>query len=137
MMFDKTDILKRLQNGETAEAIAKEMSDTLNDAISEQKAIEAKRVEEEKARKLEEDRVYATKREAICKIIDAVIEFADASEDEAIVAEMQNVDPDKMVQIFDEILELEHSLQQIARLEFPKVDKKVDYNILRLLGEMF
>ena len=139
-MFDKTDILARLQNGETAEAIAKEMSDTLNDAISEQKAIEAKRLEEEKAleaKKLEEDRVYAAKREAMCKVIDAVIEFADASKDEEIVAEMQNVDPDKMVRVFDEILELEHSFQQIARLEFPKVDKKVDYNIFRALGELF
>ena len=144
-MFDKTDILKRLQNGETAEDIAKEMSDALNDAMSEQKAIEAKRIEEEKAleaKRAEEDRVYAAKREAVCEIIDGFSDFLIAGGNEDLIAEMQNVDPDKMVRMFDDMIEFASGLERLAQLQFPRAEKKVtvrsDDEVLRsFLKDMF
>ena len=133
-MFDKTDILKRLQNGETAEDIAKEMSDALNDAMSEQKALEAKRAEE--------DRIYAAKREAVCSIIDGFGDFLIAGGDEDLIAEMQNVDPDKMVRMFDDMIEFASGLERLAQLQFPKAEKRVvvrsDDEVLRsFLKDMF
>lgn len=144
-MFDKTDILARLQNGETAEAIAKEMSDALNDAMSEQKAIEAKRAEEEKAleaQRAEEDRIYAAKREAVCEIIDGFCDFLIAGDNEDMVAEMQKVDPDKIVRMFDEMIEFASGLERLAQLQFPKAEQKVtvrsDDEVLRsFLKDMF
>ena len=144
-MFDKTDILARLQNGETAEDIAKEMSDALNDAMSEQKAIEAKRIEEEKAleaKRNEEDRIYAAKREAVCEIIDGFSDFLIASGNEDLIAEMQNVDPDKMVRVFDDMIEFASGLERLSQLQFPRAEKKVtvrsDDEVLRsFLKDMF
>ena len=40
-MFNQEEILKRLQNGETSEAIAKEMSDALNEAVKAKEAADA------------------------------------------------------------------------------------------------
>lgn len=144
-MFDKTDILKRLQNGETAEDIAKEMSDALNDAMSEQKALEAKRAEEEKAleaKRAEEDRIYAAKREAVCSIIDGFGDFLIAGGNEDLIAEMQNVDPDKMVRMFDDMIEFASGLERLAQLQFPKAEKKVtvrsdDEVLKQFLKDMF
>lgn len=51
-MFSKEDILKRLRAGEEAEAIANEMADTINSAISEYKQTEE---EEKRKRKLFEE----------------------------------------------------------------------------------
>ena len=144
-MFDKTDILKRLQNGETAEAIAKEMSDALNEAMSEQKAIEVKRIEKEKAleaKRAEEDRIYAAKREAVCSIIDGFSDFLIAAGDEDLIAEMQNVDPDKMVRVFDEMIECAQGLERLAQLQFPRAKQKVvvrsdDEVLKQFLKDMF
>ena len=133
-MFSKADILARLQNGETAEAIAKEMSDALNDAMSEQ----AKRAEEEKAleaKRAEEDRIYAAKREAVCCIIDGFCDFVVASGDDDMLAELQNVDPDKMVRVFDEMIELAKSFDRLKHLEFPRVEKNDGW--VKLFAEMF
>lgn len=138
-MFDKADILKRLQNGETAEDIAKEMSDALNEAMSEQKAEEAKRLEEEKAleaKRAEEDRIYASKREAVCEIIDGFCDFAVANGDDEFLAELQNVDPDKMVRMLDEMIELAKSFDRLKHLEFPRVEKNDD-TWIKLFAEMF
>ena len=140
-MFDKTDILKRLQNGETAEAIAKEMSDALNEAMSEQKAI----AEEKKAleaKRAEEDRIYAAKREAVCSIIDGFCDFLMASDNADLVAEMQEVDPDKMVRMLDNMIEFASGLERLTQLQFPKVEQKVtvrsDDEVLRnFLNSMF
>lgn len=138
-MFSKADILARLQNGETAEDIAKEMSDALNEAMSEQKAEEAKRLEEEKAleaKRAEEDRIYAAKREAVCEIIDGFCDFVVASGDDDMLAELQNVDVDKMVRMIDEMLELAHSMARLKTLEFPRVEKNDD-GWVKLFAEMF
>ena len=140
-MFNKTDILTRLQNGETAEAIAKEMSDALNEAMSEQKAI----AEEKKAleaKRAEEDRIYAAKREAVCSIIDGFCDFLMASDNADMVAEMQGVDPDKMVRMLDNMIEFASGLERLTQLQFPKVEQKVavrsDDEVLRnFLNSMF
>ena len=125
-MFDKADILAKLQNGATADAIADEFVNALNAAEKELKELEAKRAEEEKA---EEDRIYAAKREAVCEIIDGFCDFVVASGDDEMLAELQNVDVDKMVRMFDEMIEmieLSRSMARLKNLEFPKVENDED-----------
>ena len=122
-MFDKADILAKLQNGATADAIADEFVSALNAAEKELKELEAKRAEEEKA---EEDRIYAAKREAVCEIIDGFCDFVVASGDDDMLAELQNVDVDKMVRMFDELIELTRSMARLKNLEFPKVENDED-----------
>ena len=117
-MFDKADILAKLQNGATAETIADEFVSALNAAEKELKELEAK----EAAEKAEEDRIHAAKREAVCEIIDGFCDFVIASGDEEMLAELQNVDPDKMVQMFDEMFELTRSMARLKNLEFPKAE---------------
>lgn len=129
-MFDKTDILARLQNGETVDAIAKEMTEALNAAAAEQEALEAKRAEEEKAleaKRAEEDRVYAAKREAVCEIIDGFCDFAVAGGYDELVAELQNVDVDKMLWMFDEMIELALRMERLKTVEYPKVSHSGDW----------
>ena len=122
-MFDKADILAKLQNGATADAIADEFVSALNAAEKELKELEAKRAEKEKA---EEDRIYAAKREAVCEIIDGFCDFVVASGDDDMLAELQNVDVDKMVRMFDEMIELAHSMARLKNLEFPKEENDED-----------
>ena len=122
-MFDKADILAKLQNGATADAIADEFVSALNAAEKELKELEAKRAEEEKA---EEDRTYAAKREAVCEVIDGLCDFVVASGDDEMLAELQNVDVDKMVRMFDEMIELSRSMARLKNLEFPKVENDED-----------
>ena len=127
-MFDKTDILARLQNGETAEDIAKEMSDALNDAMSEQKALEAKRVEEEKAleaKRNEEMRVYNAKREAMMGIIDAFCDYAVAAGNDELLEGLHEVDPDEVMAMMDEMMGIVMALEKVKHLQFPKAEKKV------------
>ena len=127
MSFDKAAILARLQNGETVDAIAQEMSEALNAAKAENDALEARRMEEEKAleaKRAEEDRIHAAKREAVCVIIDGFSDYLIASGDEDLLAELQNVDPDKIVQMFDEMIEVTQSLARLKELEFPKAKDK-------------
>lgn len=67
-MFSKEDILKRLRAGEEAEAIANEMADTINSAISEYKQTEE---EEKRKRKLfEEARLHDAH-----AVVDAICNF--------------------------------------------------------------
>ena len=122
-MFDKADILAKLQNGATADAIADEFVSALNAAEKELKELEAKRAEEEKA---EEDRIYAAKREAVCEIIDGFCDFVVASGDDEMLAELQNVDVDKIVRMFDEMIELSRGMMRLKNLEFPKVENDED-----------
>ena len=122
-MFDKADILAKLQNGATADAIADEFVNALNAAEKELKELEAKRAEEEKA---EEDRIYAAKREAVCEIIDGFCDFVVASGDDEMLAELQNVDVDKMVRMFDELIGLTRSMARLKNLEFPKAENDED-----------
>lgn len=121
-MFDKADILAKLQNGATADAIADEFVNALNAAEKELKELEAKRAEEEK----KESRIYEAKREAVCEIIDGFCDFVIASGDDEMLAELQNVDLDKMVRMFDELIELSRSMARLKNLEFPKVENDED-----------
>lgn len=126
-MFDKAAILARLQKGEAIEDIANELADALNEADTEYRAKEAKRLEEAKAleaKRAEEDRVYEAKREAVCEIIDGFCDFVVAAGDDDMLDELQNVDIDKMVRMFDEMLALAKSFANIKTLEFPVMDTK-------------
>jgi secreted Zn-dependent insulinase-like peptidase len=145
MDINKADILKRLQSGESIEDIAKEMSTALNDAKDEFEILEAKRIEEEKnaeMKRAEENRIYAAKREAVCSIIDGFSDFLIAAGAEDLVAEMQNVDPDKMVRMFDEMIECAQGLERLTQLQFPRAKQKVvvrsdDEVLKQFLKDMF
>lgn len=136
-MFTKEDILARLQNGETTDTIAQEMTDALNAAATEYLALETKRIEEEKAleaKRAEEDRA---KREAICRMIDAFSDFLIAGGDEDLLAETQNIDPDKMVRMMDDMIEFAHGLEELKHIEFPRVEDKKKNSGLDLIYRMF
>lgn len=144
-MFDKTDILKRLQNGDTVDAIAQEMADALNAAASEKRDLDAKREAEEKAleaKRAEEDRIYAAKREAVCGIVDSLCDFAVAAGADDMLEELHKVDLDKMVRALDEMLEFASGLERLVQLQFPRAEKKVtvrsdDEVLQQFLKDMF
>ena len=107
MSFTKSDILARLQNGETADAIADEMATALNEA---QKAYS-----EEKA---ETTRVYNAKREAALGIIDALCDYMVAAGEEELLDELQEIDEDKIIEMLDGSIKLAKSLEALKNLEF-------------------
>ena len=117
-MFDKVDILARLQNGETLEDIAKEMTDALNDADQAFRESEAKRLEEEK-RASEQKRVRAAKSAAVDMILDAVCDYLVAAGEDKLLDEIQEVDTEKVIDLLDGTIEMAKSLEKLKGLEFP------------------
>lgn len=78
-MFNKDDILVRLQNGDSVDDIATEMANALNAAKTSYDEAEAKRIEEEKkleAEKANREARAKAKRVAITKMVDSIIELA-------------------------------------------------------------
>ena len=79
-MFNKDDILARLQNGDSVDEIATEMTNALNAAKTSYDEAEAKRIEEEKRiaeAQAKLDTEKATKRLAIQKLVDGFADLAD------------------------------------------------------------
>ena len=72
MSFTKQDILARLQNGDTVDDIAAEMTAALNEAEAEKKALDAK--------EKKETRVLAAKRAAVNDMLDALSDYLVAAE---------------------------------------------------------
>ena len=87
-MFTKEDILARLQNGETVDAIANEMANALNEAEAEKKAIDAEIAAKEK----EETRVLEAKRAAINDMLDAACDYLIASGESDFLEDLREVD---------------------------------------------
>ena len=114
-MFTKEDILTRLQNGETADAIANEMANALNEAQAEKKALDAEKV----AKAAEETRVLNAKRAAVDDMLDAVCDYLIAAGEEALVEEAKEIDTDKVIELLDGSIEMAKSLEQLKGLQFP------------------
>ncbi len=116
-MFDKADILARLQSGASADDIAKEMSDALNAA---QKAYE----ETAKA-----DAVMEAKREGMCAILGAVADYLlvlgmdEEAKDVAELAE-DNETVDGLIQKVDELVELAQAIDKLSLVQFAPIEKK-------------
>lgn len=128
-MFTKEDILARLQNGDSMDEIAKEMSDALNAANAEyqEETIKAN------AEKLEAERVMNAKRQAVDGMLDCLCDFLVAAGEEEMVEDLRDVDTDVVVDMLDSAVELAKTLEKLGNLEFtglpiplsiPKVEKK-------------
>ena len=120
-MFDKAKILARLQNGETLEDIAKEMTDALNDADQAFQESETKRLEEEK-RASEQKRVHAAKSAAVDMMLDAVCDYLVAAGEDKLLDEFQEVDTEKVIDLLDGTIEMAKSLEKLKGLEFPLME---------------
>lgn len=126
-MFTKEDILARLQNGETADTIANEMADMLNEAEAEKKVLDA----EADAKEKEEARVLEAKRVAVDDMLDAVCDYLVASGEGDLITEIKDIETDKVVEVLDDAIKIAKSLEKLKDLEFSffgdkPVAKKID-----------
>ena len=114
-MFTKEDILARLQNGETTDAIAAEMAAALNEAEAEKKALDAEKVAKEK----EETRVLEAKRAAVDDLLDAVCDYLVASGEGDLITDIKDIETDKIIEMLDDSIKIAKSLEKVKDLEFP------------------
>ena len=119
-MFTKEDILARLQNGETTDAIAAEMAAALNEAEAEKKALDAKKVAKEK----EETRALDAKRVAVDNMLDAVCDYLVASGEGDLITHIKDIETDKIIELFDDSIKMAKSLEKLKDLQFPLFDDK-------------
>ena len=119
-MFTKEDILARLQNGETTDAIAAEMAAALNEAEAEKKALDAKKVAKEK----EETRALDAKRVAVDNMLDAVCDYLVASGEGDLITHIKDIETDKIIELFDDSIKMAKSLEKWKDLQFPLFDDK-------------
>ena len=114
-MFTKEDILARLQNGETTDAIAAEMAAALNEAEAEKKALDAKKVAKEK----EKTRALEAKRAAVDNMLDAVCDYLVASGEGDLITDIKDIETDKVIEMLDDSIKIAKSLEKLKNLEFP------------------
>ena len=119
-MFTKEDILARLQNGETTDAIAAEMAAALNEAEAEKKALDAEKVAKEK----EKTRVLEAKRAAVDDLLDAVCDYLVASGEGDLITHIKDIETDKIIELFDDSIKMAKSLEKLKDLQFPLFDDK-------------
>ena len=120
MSFTKEDILARLQNGETTDAIAAEMAAALNEAEAEKKALDAEKVAKEK----EKTRVLEAKRAAVDDLLDAVCDYLVASGEGDHITDIKDIETDKVIEMLDDSIKIAKSLEKLKDLEFPLFDDK-------------
>ena len=114
-MFTKEDILARLQNGETTDAIAAEMAAALNEAEAEKKALDAEKVAKEK----EKTRILEAKRAAVDNMLDAVCDYLVASGEGDLITDIKDIETDKVIEMLDDSIKIAKSLEKLKNLEFP------------------
>ena len=114
-MFTKADILARLQNGDTVDAIAAEMAAALNEAEAEKRALDAELAAKEK----EETRVLEAKRAAIDDMLDAVCDYLVAAGEDDFIDDLKEIDTDKVIELLDGSIEMAKSLEKLKELQFP------------------
>ena len=114
-MFTKADILARLQNGDTVDAIAKEMADALNEAEAEKRALDAELAAKEK----EETRVLEAKRAAVNDMLDAVCDYLVTAGESDLIEDLKEIETDKVIEMLDGSIKMAKSLEQLKSLQFP------------------
>lgn len=115
-MFTKADILARLQNGDTVEDIAAEMTAALNEAEAEKRALDAELAAKEKE---EETRVLNAKRVAVDNMLDALCDYFVAAGYDEFTKEIAEIDTDKIVKVLDSSIEMAKGLEKLNSLQFP------------------
>lgn len=114
-MYTKDDLLARLQNGEDIAAIADEMATALNDAQREYEE-ETKRLEEQK---VEEDRIWAAKKEAAYMMLDALSDYLIAVGEDALQKELiETVEVEAIIKMLDSSIDMTKRLKKLNDLEF-------------------
>ena len=130
-MFNKADILEMLKSGATVDDVATKMTEALNAANDEYTALqkaEAKRQAEAEMAKAEDERVYNAKREAVCMMLDGLIDFLIAAGEDELVQEVHNVEIADVVSMVDESLAVVQRLLKLKDLQFDNSD--VLFNLL-------
>ena len=134
-MFNKADLLARLQDGDTVEDIAQEMTDALNAAKDMYNQEQDRIAKEEAAAELdrrERERVLEAKREAVKELLDGMCDYYVAAGDDEMLEIVHKVSVDEIVELLDSLLELKATLDGLKVLEFPKnKDMKDFFNFLR------
>ncbi len=102
-MFTKEDIISRLQNGDSADAIAAEMSDLLNAAEK-----------EHEAQKAATNFILSTKREAALEILFALCNYLEVAGYEDLVPEVRELSADSVMATVDESAEMVRALGSLA-----------------------
>ena len=112
-MFTKADILARLQDGDSMDEIAKEMSDALNAAQAD--------YESAKQADAEANRVMEAKRAAVDMILDGVCDFLVAAGKDKLIEDIKDIDTDDVIDMLDSAIELGETLDKLKDLEFIKM----------------
>ena len=112
-MFTKADILARLQNGDSMDEIAKEMTDALNAAQADyESAIQAD---------VEANRIKEAKRQAVDMILDGLCDYLVASGKDKFIEDIKDIDTDDVIDMLDSAIELGETLDKLKDLEFVKM----------------
>ena len=118
-MTTKADLIARLQNGDTVDQIAEEMTKALNEAKAEYEA-ETKRKEEEKAKEaLAEEGKHA----AAADLLDAFCDYLYSAGEEELLTEVQKMTEDDIIETLDSVIEMAHTLDRLKQVEFKLPDK--------------
>ena len=118
-MFDKADILARLQKGDKIEDIANELSTALNNAEADYKA-------EQVAKDLETKRVEDAKDKACHRMLEGFADFYAAVGEEELVAEIKEIDITGVKEALEQSVDLIKALRSLSNLEFKvPTEKKV------------
>lgn len=131
-MFDKDDILARLQNGDSVDDIATEMANALNAAKTSYDEAEAKRIEEEK--RIAEAEAKANqereeKRALVDNIFQDVIAYLEYTGHQDMANQLINstdADVDKIAEAFDAMIELAEMTEKLKVLEFDNLFNPVE-----------
>ena len=124
-MFTKEDILARLQNGDSMDEIAKEMTEILNTAQAD--------YESAKQADAEATRVMNAKRVAVDGMLDCLCDFLVAAGEDELIEDLKEVETDVVVDMLESAVELTKTLEKLGNLEFaglpipiavPKVEHK-------------
>lgn len=119
-MFNKADILARLQDGDTVDQIADELAGAINAAQAEYNELQEQEKIQQEADK-EAARVKDAKRQAVLGIIDSLCDYAVAAgEYEDFLDELRSVDVDKIIEAIDSILSMVKLLGALENLEFKR-----------------
>lgn len=123
-MFNKDDILARLQNGDSVDDIATEMANALNAAKTSYDEAEAKRIEEEKRIAEAEAKLNQEKKEkrnCVIRIVEAFADYAELIGKQEIADKLDTMtydDLDGIAEAIDAMFELTEMAEKLKVLEY-------------------
>ena len=123
-MFNKEDILTRLQNGDSVDVIATEMATALNAAKTAYDEAEAKRIEEEKRIAEAQAKVKQEKerkRDIVQRIVNAFADYTDFTDKKEIADKLDAITDDELDDIaeaIDAMIELVEMADKFKVLEY-------------------